>query len=111
MIAEFWIPCPCPAIEFGIGNGDGCMGVVLELLTLEVHFIGAPGEIRTPDTLVRSQVLYPAELRAHGFVLRKPTLIILHFSNSFNRGPTQNSHDGSPLRTRKGFNFSRVWYK
>jgi hypothetical protein len=25
---------------------------------------GAPGEIRTPDTLVRSQVLYPAELRA-----------------------------------------------
>ena len=26
---------------------------------------GAPGEIRTPDHLVRSQVLYPAELRAH----------------------------------------------
>jgi hypothetical protein len=26
---------------------------------------GAPGEIRTPDPLVRSQVLYPAELRAH----------------------------------------------
>ena len=26
--------------------------------------IGAPGEIRTPDPLVRSQVLYPAELRA-----------------------------------------------
>jgi hypothetical protein len=25
---------------------------------------GAPGEIRTPDTLIRSQVLYPAELRA-----------------------------------------------
>ena len=24
----------------------------------------APGEIRTPDRLVRSQVLYPAELRA-----------------------------------------------
>ena len=28
-------------------------------------FFGAPGEIRTPDRLVRSQVLYPAELRAH----------------------------------------------
>ena len=28
--------------------------------------IGAPGEIRTPDHLVRSQVLYPAELRALG---------------------------------------------
>ena len=26
---------------------------------------GAPGEIRTPDHLVRSQVLYPTELRAH----------------------------------------------
>ena len=26
---------------------------------------GAPGEIRTPDPLVRIQILYPAELRAH----------------------------------------------
>lgn len=26
---------------------------------------GAPGEIRTPDPLVRSQVLYPTELRVH----------------------------------------------
>jgi hypothetical protein len=25
----------------------------------------APGEIRTPDLLIRSQTLYPAELRAH----------------------------------------------
>ncbi len=25
---------------------------------------GAPGEIRTPDPLVRSQILYPTELRA-----------------------------------------------
>jgi hypothetical protein len=28
---------------------------------------GAPREIRTPDHLVRSQVLYPAELWAHCF--------------------------------------------
>ena len=28
------------------------------------EYIGAPGEIRTPDRLVRSQVLYPTELRA-----------------------------------------------
>jgi hypothetical protein len=28
---------------------------------------GAPGESRTPDLLVRSQTLYPAELRAHPF--------------------------------------------
>jgi hypothetical protein len=27
---------------------------------------GAPGETRTPDPLVRSQMLYPAELRARG---------------------------------------------
>jgi hypothetical protein len=26
--------------------------------------VGAPGEIRTPDLLVRSQALYPTELRA-----------------------------------------------
>jgi hypothetical protein len=31
-----------------------------------IREIGAPGEIRTPDHLVRSQVLYPAELRARG---------------------------------------------
>ena len=29
-----------------------------------VMWYGAPGEIRTPDPLVRSQMLYPAELRA-----------------------------------------------
>ncbi len=26
------------------------------------EFYGAPGRIRTPDPLIRSQVLYPAEL-------------------------------------------------
>ena len=31
---------------------------------------GAPGEIRTPDRLVRSQVLYPAELRARCLVVQ-----------------------------------------
>ena len=28
-------------------------------------FVGAPGGTRTPNPLVRSQVLYPVELRAH----------------------------------------------
>lgn len=28
-------------------------------------FSGDPREIRTPDTLIRSQVLYPAELLGH----------------------------------------------
>ena len=30
---------------------------------------GAPGETRTPDTLLRRQMLYPAELRALGVIL------------------------------------------
>jgi hypothetical protein len=29
------------------------------------EFYGGPGEIRTPDQLVRSQLLYPTELRIH----------------------------------------------
>jgi hypothetical protein len=35
---------------------------------------GAPKEIRTPDPLVRSQVLYPAELWAHCFIAKYFTL-------------------------------------
>jgi hypothetical protein len=34
---------------------------------------GAPGEIRTPDPLVRSQVLYPTELRAR--VAKEPRIL------------------------------------
>jgi hypothetical protein len=33
---------------------------------------GAPGEIRTPGLLVRSQTLYPAELRAHLLIMSYP---------------------------------------
>ncbi len=39
---------------------------------------GAPGEIRTPDRLVRSQVLYPTELRARGTQSTYYS-ILLHF--------------------------------
>ena len=39
-------------------------------------FYGAPEEIRTPDPLVRSQVLYPAELRAHLVVTKIKLRII-----------------------------------
>ncbi len=35
-----------------------------KLLTFSILY-GAPGAIRTPDRLVRSQVLYPTELQAH----------------------------------------------
>ncbi len=42
-------------------------GIVGATTTIEARLreSGAPGEIRTPDPLVRSQVLYPTELRAH----------------------------------------------
>lgn len=30
-----------------------------------VNFFGGPGRIRTCDLLIRSQTLYPAELRSH----------------------------------------------
>src|SRR5450755_4511749 len=36
-------------------------------------FNGAPGEIRTPDPQIRSLVLYPAELRARGFLIDDQT--------------------------------------
>ena len=37
---------------------------------------GAPGEIRTPDLLVRSQALYPTELRAQGARILPHQLLI-----------------------------------
>ncbi len=39
------------------------MFLTKKLKTLGIS--GTPGEIRTPDPLIRSQVLYPAEPRAH----------------------------------------------
>ena len=33
-------------------------------IKVSLDYIGAPGEIRTPDPQIRSLVLYPAELRA-----------------------------------------------
>ena len=46
------------------GRVDGRETENKEPRSCGVHVDGAPGEIRTPDRLVRSQVLYPAELRA-----------------------------------------------
>ena len=41
---------------------------------------GTPREIRTPDPLLRRQVLYPAELLAHMLSLEnRPTAIIQRF--------------------------------
>src|SRR5216684_3879984 len=40
-----------------------------ELVENKLQGSGAPGEIRTPDPLVRSQMLYPAELRARNAII------------------------------------------
>ena len=42
--------------EYSGSFGDG---------SILLHLFGVPGGIRTPDLLVRSQSLYPAELQAH----------------------------------------------
>jgi hypothetical protein len=44
-----------------------------------MHWNGAPGEIRTPDPLLRRQMLYPAELRARRITLPNSALETLVF--------------------------------
>ena len=43
---------------------------------------GGPGAIRTPDPFVRSEVLYPTELRARG-------AIIIHYNAWFEARPRE----------------------
>ena len=42
-----------------------------------VFTFGAPGGIRTPDLLIRSQTLYPTELRAQDMLFSYSTLVVL----------------------------------
>jgi|GEM_PF-623970 hypothetical protein len=54
--------------------------------------IGAPEEIRTPDPLVRSQVLYPAELRAHllcGNWIPRSYQLLIPFIRSYLEGASK----------------------
>ena len=48
--------------KYANGGGTNKKGTSQEVPDLFLN--GAPGAIRTPDPLVRSQVLYPTELRA-----------------------------------------------
>jgi hypothetical protein len=55
--------------HLGMRNGE-ILGLLWDqagrLNLIRLHKLsGAPGETRTPGLLVRSQPLYPAELRAH----------------------------------------------
>ena len=47
---------------------------------------GAPGEIRTPDLLLRRQSLYPAELRAH------PSRVYIHQRSHISAKPAHRRH-------------------
>ena len=51
------------------------MGSGFNTLRAGATRVGPPGEIRTPDTQVRSLVLYPAELRAEGVKNRQTQLV------------------------------------
>ena len=71
----------------------------------------APGEIRTPDPLVRSQILYPTELRARVLAEREgfePSMGFLPYSLS--RGapsttrPSLRSMDAKYIRNLYGVN-------
>ena len=42
---------------------------IKKTLHMEGFFNGAPGGVRTHNLLIRSQMLYPIELRAHKFTL------------------------------------------
>ena len=67
--AGWWSGCPeCGAYQDQIGkimdkSGSHKKGFQLKKLKIPV-ICGAPGRIRTCDPLIRSQILYPAELRA-----------------------------------------------
>jgi hypothetical protein len=56
------------SLGISLGNFWSSRGnaLVLDSILRRLIRIGPPGEIRTPDTQVRSLVLYPAELRAEG---------------------------------------------
>ena len=45
------------------GYSQSALSIEAELFVEGAY--GAPGRIRTPDPLIRSQVLYPAELSVH----------------------------------------------
>ena len=75
------------------------MGVNIEALakkkplaqTTQEVLTGAPEGTRTPDLLVRSQSLYPAELQAHSFLFDS-LIIISHLDGKVNRTFSENSN-------------------
>ncbi len=56
------------------------------------EYIGAPGEIRTPDLLVRSQALYPTELRAHTSKHRQQNNVPIRGWSTLRQSPCSTTH-------------------
>ena len=52
-----------------MGNDNEHAMIMSQVAEFKVMKAGTPGGIRTPDHLVRSQVLYPTELRAQNALL------------------------------------------
>ena len=63
-------------VELELSSSSG-RAIQKKAPTGDLLLYGAPGEIRTPDHLVRSQVLYPAELRAHRLITRCADLLLI----------------------------------
>ncbi len=65
-------------------------------MALQRVFLGVPGGIRTHDLLIRSQTLYPAELRAHAVAVQRDIILIYHvvIVNKANGGPAVISEIG-----------------
>ena len=59
-------PTPPICNRFGVLHGadEILWGSWIFMIVVSACFYGAPGEIRTPDLVVRSHALYPTELRA-----------------------------------------------
>ena len=64
-LRDEWAAIPTPAIPPALTQQRRPEG--------HAHVLGAPGESRTPDLLIRSQTLYPAELRGATAVQCTPT--------------------------------------
>ena len=79
----------CASCVYGAGH-DGTEKAVIPQPFREDHgqSFGEPGGIRTHDLLIRSQTLYPAELRAHG-----------HRFRQLNQDTTSNGICQAPLTT------------
>ena len=75
-------------------------------IELRPPYVGAPGEIRTPDTRLRRPLLYPTELQAH-VALPGGALTLKALERVMGIGPTQPAWKASVLP----LNYTRIVYE